>query len=102
MLQQPYRKRPVADVVRDIQAIRTLHKRPFIEFADDNTFVDHHWSKELCRALIPLGIKWFAETDISVADENPHGAGIYSTSCPMKLPKKQSCPHVVGASSHLR
>jgi radical SAM superfamily enzyme YgiQ (UPF0313 family) len=70
MLQQPYRKRPVADVVRDIEAIRSLHKRPFIEFADDNTFVDHHWSKELCRALIPLGIKWFTETDISVADDD--------------------------------
>lgn len=69
MLQEPYRKRPIADVVRDIEAIRRLHKRPFIEFADDNTFVDHTWGKELCRALIPLGIKWFTETDISVADD---------------------------------
>lgn len=69
MLQEPYRKRPVADIVRDIQAIRRLHKRPFIEFADDNTFVDRAWGKELCRALIPLGIKWFTETDISVADD---------------------------------
>jgi radical SAM superfamily enzyme YgiQ (UPF0313 family) len=69
MLKEPYRKRPVADVVRDIQAIRRLHKRPFIEFADDNTFVDHAWGKELCRQLIPLGVKWFTETDISVADD---------------------------------
>ena len=69
MLQEPYRKRPVADVIRDIQAIRQLRKRPFIEFADDNTFVDHAWGKELCRALIPLGIKWFTETDISLADD---------------------------------
>jgi radical SAM superfamily enzyme YgiQ (UPF0313 family) len=69
MLNQPYRKRPVADVIRDIQAIRQLQKRPFIEFADDNTFVDHRWGKELCRQMIPLGIKWFTETDISVADD---------------------------------
>jgi len=69
MLQEPYRKRPVEDVVRDIQAIRQIRKRPFIEFADDNTFVDHAWGKELCRALIPLGVKWFTETDISVADD---------------------------------
>lgn len=69
MLNQPYRKRPVADVVRDIQAIRQLQKRPFIEFADDNTFVDHEWGKELCRAMIPLGLNWFTETDISVADD---------------------------------
>src|SRR5204862_5811172 len=38
-------------------------------FADDNTFVDHAWGKELCRQLIPLKVKWFTETDISVADD---------------------------------
>jgi len=69
MLNEPYRKRPVRDVVRDIQAVRRLRKRPFIEFADDNTFVDHAWGKALCRELIPLGINWFTETDISLADD---------------------------------
>jgi radical SAM superfamily enzyme YgiQ (UPF0313 family) len=69
MLNQPFRKRPVVGVIRDIRAIQRLRKRPFIEFADDNTFVDHIWGKELCRELIPLGVKWFTETDISVADD---------------------------------
>ncbi len=69
MLQRPYRKRPVGDVVRDIRAI--LDRRPdaFIEFADDNTFVDKKWGRELCEALEPLNVKWFTETDISVADD---------------------------------
>lgn len=69
MLNQPYRKRPVAEVIRDIESIRDVHPQPFIEFADDNTFVDQSWGKELCRALIPIGVKWFTETDISVADD---------------------------------
>jgi radical SAM superfamily enzyme YgiQ (UPF0313 family) len=69
MLGQPYRKRPVADVIRDIEAIRQLREHPFIEFADDNTFVDKRWGKELCRALAPLRLKWFTETDISVAED---------------------------------
>jgi radical SAM superfamily enzyme YgiQ (UPF0313 family) len=69
MLNEPYRKRPVGDVIRDIRAVCQLQKRPFIEFADDNTFVDHEWGKELCRALIPQKVKWFTETDISVADD---------------------------------
>jgi radical SAM superfamily enzyme YgiQ (UPF0313 family) len=56
-------------VVRDIEAVCRIQKRPFIEFADDNTFVDHAWGKALCRALIPLGINWFTETDISLADD---------------------------------
>jgi radical SAM superfamily enzyme YgiQ (UPF0313 family) len=69
MLRQPYRKRPVASVIQDIQAIARLRKRPFIEFADDNTFVDKVWGQALCRELIPLRLKWFTETDISVADD---------------------------------
>ena len=69
MLQMPYRRRPVEHVVRDIRAITKLHPSAFIEFADDNTFVDKSWGKELCRALIPLKIKWFTETDITVAED---------------------------------
>jgi radical SAM superfamily enzyme YgiQ (UPF0313 family) len=69
MLRQTYRKRPVGQVVRDIEAVCELRRRPFIEFADDNTFVDKEWGKELCRQLVPLGLHWFTETDISVADD---------------------------------
>ncbi len=69
MLRQAYRKRPVADVIRDLRAILEVRKRPFIEFADDNTFVDKAWGKGLCRQLIPLRLKWFTETDITVADD---------------------------------
>ena len=67
--QPRYRKRPVEHVIRDILAIRQLRDHPFIEFADDNTFVDKAWGKELCRQLVPLHLKWFTETDISVADD---------------------------------
>src|SRR5215510_10291099 len=69
MLGRPYRKRPVADVIRDIEAIRQVREHPFIEFADDNTFVDKEWGKQLCRSLAPLHLKWFTETDISVAED---------------------------------
>jgi radical SAM superfamily enzyme YgiQ (UPF0313 family) len=69
MLSQRYRKRPVEHVVRDIRAIQQLREHPFIEFADDNTFVDKAWGKELCRRLAPLRVKWFTETDISIADD---------------------------------
>src|SRR5206468_2714270 len=69
MLGQGYRKRRVADVVRDIRAIQRVRAQPFIELADDNTFVDKAWGRELCRQLAPLQVKWFTETDISVADD---------------------------------
>ena len=69
MLRQPYRRRPVDQVVRDLAEIQRLHPGAFIEFADDNTFVDKAWGRELCRALIPLKLRWFTETDVSVADD---------------------------------
>jgi radical SAM superfamily enzyme YgiQ (UPF0313 family) len=69
MFRQPYRKRPVAGVIRDLRAIMAERPHPFIEFADDNTFVDKEWGKELCRQMVPLRLKWFTETDVSVADD---------------------------------
>jgi radical SAM superfamily enzyme YgiQ (UPF0313 family) len=69
MLSERYRKRPIGDVVRDIREILRVRPRAFIEFADDNTFVDKEWGKELCRALRPLGVKWFTETDVTVAED---------------------------------
>lgn len=69
MLSERFRQRPVSGVLRDLHAIRDLRRHPFIEFADDNTFVNKAWGRELCEALIPLRLKWFTETDISVADD---------------------------------
>jgi radical SAM superfamily enzyme YgiQ (UPF0313 family) len=65
----PYRKRPVELVVRDIETIKEHWEHPFIEFADDNTFIDKKWSKALLKAITPLEIRWFTETDISVAQD---------------------------------
>jgi radical SAM superfamily enzyme YgiQ (UPF0313 family) len=64
-----YKVKPVDKVVSEIRQIKRLWARPFIEFADDNTFVRRRHSKELMRALIGEGIRWFTETDISVADD---------------------------------
>lgn len=70
MLRQPYRKRPVDAVMRDVDAVLRLRPDAFFEFADDNTFVDKAWGKRLCRALAERRVKWFTETDISVADDD--------------------------------
>jgi radical SAM superfamily enzyme YgiQ (UPF0313 family) len=69
MLAEKYRRRPIDHIVRDIRAIQQISPGAFIEFADDNTFVDKSWGKDLCRALAPLNIKWFTETDIAVAQD---------------------------------
>jgi radical SAM superfamily enzyme YgiQ (UPF0313 family) len=65
-----YKTKPVERVLEEIRAIRSLWKRPFIEFADDNTFVDKRHSRSLMRALAGEEIRWFTESDLSVADDD--------------------------------
>ena len=64
-----YRQKTVDQVIREIEAICDIWERPFVEFADDNLFVDHRWGRELLDRIAPMGVRWFAETDISVADD---------------------------------
>lgn len=64
-----FKTKPVAKVIDEIRRIKEIWKRPFIEFADDNTFANKRHGKELVRALVPEGIRWFTETDISVAQD---------------------------------
>src|ERR1039457_3579246 len=65
-----YKVKPVERVIAEIREIKSLWKRPFIEFADDNTFVNKAHSKQLLRALIKENIRWFTETDVSVAEDD--------------------------------
>jgi radical SAM superfamily enzyme YgiQ (UPF0313 family) len=69
MLTRKYKQKPVAKVLEEIGRILAIWDRPFIEFADDNSFVNHSYWKELLRQLKGRGLRWFAETDISVADD---------------------------------
>ena len=69
MMTKRYKRKPVANVIREIRAIKEIWPRPFIEFADDNSFVNRSRSKELLRALARERIKWFTETDVAVADD---------------------------------
>ncbi len=64
-----FQQKPVALVVEEIRAALEITQHPFFELADDNTFLNKKWGKELLRAIIPLGLNWFTETDISVADD---------------------------------
>jgi radical SAM superfamily enzyme YgiQ (UPF0313 family) len=65
-----YRQKPVENVLAELKALNNIWKRPFIEFADDNTFVNPAWSNELVDAITPLGARWFAETDLSIANNS--------------------------------
>ncbi len=64
-----YRVKPVDQVMREIDAIEALWQNPFIELADDNTFVNKPWARQFLREMGERNIRWFTETDLSVADD---------------------------------
>ena len=64
-----YKIKPVERVIAEVQRIKSLWRRPFIEFADDNSFVNKTNSKRLLRALARENVRWFTETDLSVVDD---------------------------------
>lgn len=66
-LRPGYRTKPVPKILAEIEAIRRIWPDPFLEFADDNTFADKRHGRALVEALRPLGLKWFTESDVSVA-----------------------------------
>jgi len=64
-----YRMKPQARILAEIDQIRARWPRPFIEFADDNSFVDRPAWKRLLPELAKRDVPWFTETDISIADD---------------------------------
>jgi len=69
LLTSRYKQKPVDRVLAELDSIRALWPRPFIEFADDNSFVNKRYWRELLPELKRFGFKWFAETDLSVHED---------------------------------
>jgi radical SAM superfamily enzyme YgiQ (UPF0313 family) len=64
-----YKQKPVTRVLAEVDCIRQLWRRPFLEFADDNAFVNKRYWKQLLGELRNRSVRWFAETDLSVHDD---------------------------------
>jgi radical SAM superfamily enzyme YgiQ (UPF0313 family) len=64
-----YKKKPIEQVERELNKIFEVWKHPFVELADDNTFVDKKWSRDLLNLFAKYKMKWFTETDISIAQD---------------------------------
>jgi len=70
LLTSRYKVKPVEKVLAEIHAIKRIWPRPFIEFADDNSFVHREHYKRLLRELAKENLRWFTETDVRVAQDD--------------------------------
>jgi len=64
-----FKTKPVERVIEEIRRIKTLWPQPFIELADDNTFANKAHGRRLLRALAGEHLRWFTETDLSIAGD---------------------------------
>lgn len=65
-----YRRKPLDKVLAEIGRIQELWgENAFFELADDNSFAHPVWTREFLTAIRPLGLRWFTETDLSIADD---------------------------------
>jgi len=65
-----FKVKPVPIVIDEIRRIKSIWRQPFIEFADDNTFANKAHGRELLKALAGEQVRWFTETDISIASDD--------------------------------
>ena len=65
-----FKTKPIDKVMAEIRRIKDIWPSPFIELADDNTFASRAHGKRLARAIAAEKVRWFTETDISVADDD--------------------------------
>ena len=70
LLTPRYKVKPVEKVVAEIREIKKIWPHPFIEFADDNSFVQRDHYKKLLRALAKEKLRWFTEADVRIAEDD--------------------------------
>jgi radical SAM superfamily enzyme YgiQ (UPF0313 family) len=63
-----YRKRPVAQVLRDVREAKRIRGSNYIAFIDDNIGVDWDYCRDLWEALVPEKIIWMSQCSLHIAE----------------------------------
>jgi len=64
----PFREKPLANIERELAAIKAMHRRPLIELADDNTFAGKRDQRALLELFAKSGIRYFTEADWRIGE----------------------------------
>jgi len=66
LLTSCYKQKPAERVLAEVDRICELWPHPFIQLADDNSFVNRLYWRRLLPELAKRKVRWFTETDLSV------------------------------------
>jgi radical SAM superfamily enzyme YgiQ (UPF0313 family) len=80
-----FKVKPVEKVIAEVRRLKELWRDPFVEFADDNTFVNRPHAKQLMRALARERVRWFTESDISIAQDDELLSLMHDAGCAQVL-----------------
>ncbi len=80
-----FRKKSADQIIREVEAARAAAPNQLFLFADDNMFINRRFSKELLKALIPLRIRYLAQSDIGIARDKELLRLMYQSGCTMLL-----------------
>lgn len=75
----------VDQVIREVELVRERWDSPYILFSDDNFVVDRARTRELLTRLIPLGIKWSGQSDVSFYKDADILDLMHASGCMMML-----------------
>ncbi len=64
-----FRHKRIDQVLDEIRVIQSLWSNPFINFADDNMFLDRSYAGELVHALAALRVQWTAQSDLAIGED---------------------------------
>ncbi|WP_149823090.1 B12-binding domain-containing radical SAM protein [Streptomyces tailanensis] len=75
----------VDQVVAEVELVRERFDNPYVLFSDDNFVVDRGRTRELLKRLIPLGIKWSGQSDVSFYKDPEILELMHDSGCMMML-----------------
>ncbi len=76
-----FRVKDTAVILRELAAIQEISQNNRCVFNDDNMFVNKTRARGLLKAMEPLKIKYFAQTDISIAEDETFLAALRDSGC---------------------
>jgi len=76
-----YRQKPLNQILDELKVIHNIWPNAPINFADDNFFINRKFSKKLVRHLREMNLRWFAQSDISIANDEDFITELKAAGC---------------------